>query len=513
MGMSPLSATWASAPGAGPVSVVATLAGWPIAGGGAEPVASGRAARCLEVRADLAGDVDPVALRGVFSGGLLYTLRSAAEGGRCADPPDRRRARLLAAADRYDVVELEARDLHPDVLDAIAPERRVIAWHGRARGLADLRRRFEAMAGVPARLYRLGAAADSPGQALVPLLLLRSLGRTDVTAYACGQAGAWTRIVAARFGAPVLFGTLDGEPVDGAPPLRRLLTDYPRQVLSGAERLYGIFGASTTRSLAPLVYNTAYRSLGLPALYVPFDTDDLGRAVGELAPGLDRLGLPLAGATVVAPHKDAALALAAEASPLARRAAAASLLVRTRAGWRADTEAAGVVATLGQAVEPAGRRVAVVGCGGGGRAAAAGLTQAGAEVTLVNRGAARGLRAARLLGLPYVRLPDFDPRSYDVVVHATPVADAVPFPVERLAPGAVVFDLNYRAADTPLVAAARAAGHVTLDGRRLLLVELARQFHLMTGQRMPVADVRAALGLPEGEAADRTTSHAEAGRS
>ena len=354
MEKSPLTATRATATAAaGPVSVVATLAGRPAAGG-AGLADLGRKVRCLEVRADLAGDVDPAPLRRGFSGSLLYTLRSAAEGGCCADPPERRRVRLLAAADHYDFVDLEAsRDLHVDVLDRIPPERRVISWHGPATGLAGLRRRFDSLAAVAAGLYRLGAHAESQAQALVPLLLLKSLARGDVTAYAGGPAGTWTRVVAARFGAPVVFGRLDDPPAaavqapaDGEPPLHRLLADYPHQVLSRAERLYGIIGASPMMSLAPLVYNTAYRSLGLPALYVPFSTDDLRRSLDELKPGLDRLGLPLSGATVVAPHKDAALALATEASPLARRAAAASLLVRTESGWRADTEAAGVVATL-----------------------------------------------------------------------------------------------------------------------------------------------------------------------
>lgn len=508
-----LTATTATA---GPVSVVATLAGLPTGeGGGLADL--GREVRCLEVRADLAGDVDPAPLRRRFSGSLLYTLRSAAEGGRCADRPDLRRVRLLAAADRYDFVDLEAPDLHADVLDRIPPERRVISWHGPATGIAELRRRFDALAAVAAGLYRLGAHADDQAQALVPLLLLKSLARGDVTAYAGGPAGTWTRVVAARFGAPVLFGRLDDPPApavqapaDGEPPLHRLLADYPHQVLSGAERLYGIIGASTTMSLAPLVYNTAFRSLGLPALYVPFSTGDLRRSLDELEPGLDRLGLPLSGATVVAPHKGAAVALAAEASPLARRAAAASLLVRTRTGWRADTEAAGVVATLARRkVELTGRRVAVVGCGGGGRAAAAGLSQAGAEVTLVNRGTRRGLRATRLLGLPFVPLRDFDPRPYDVVIHATPVTDSVPFEIDGLAAGTVIFDLNYRATETPLIAAAQAAGHMTIDGRQMLLVELARQFQQMTGRGLPAAEVRAALGLPEGlddNTADRYTS-------
>src|SRR5882672_4313672 len=66
------------------------------------------------------GDVDLGRLRRHFDGKLLFTLDAGAD--------DReRRARLIEAAGRYDLVNLEPRDLVPRVLEAIAPERRVIS--------------------------------------------------------------------------------------------------------------------------------------------------------------------------------------------------------------------------------------------------------------------------------------------------------------------------------------------------------------------------------------------------
>ncbi|HEX6199316.1 MAG TPA: hypothetical protein VF150_03550, partial [Thermoanaerobaculia bacterium] len=88
----------------------------------------------LEVRADLAGEPAPAAaaaLAGAVPGGLVYTLRSRAEGGDGPDDPAARAERLERAGraagedgPRYGLVDLEAaRDLHPEVLDAIPPER------------------------------------------------------------------------------------------------------------------------------------------------------------------------------------------------------------------------------------------------------------------------------------------------------------------------------------------------------------------------------------------------------
>jgi 3-dehydroquinate dehydratase/shikimate dehydrogenase len=166
-------------------------------------------------------------------------------------------------------------------------------------------------------------------QALVPLSLLRSVGRGDVMAIARGPAGTFTRVLTARYGAPVVSGWLDtpsrrsDPPADGEFPLHRLLADYPLRTLSRVQRLYGIIGESTIMGLSPLVHSTSYRLLGMPALFLPFNTDELTRSLADLSAGLDELGLPLLGATIIRPHKEAGIALAAEATqtagPYARR--------------------------------------------------------------------------------------------------------------------------------------------------------------------------------------------------
>lgn len=500
-----------------PVKVVATLAHPPsITGEALAALAPG--VRCVEVRADLIGDVDPLWLRSRFPGETIYTLRSRREGGASADTRAIRGRRLIAAADHYDFVDLEAeRDLSPTILDRIPPERRIISWQGPATDLAGLRRRLDALTRVGACLYRLAPKADTLAQALVPLLLLKSAGRDDVMATARGPAGTFTRVLTARYGAPVVFGWLDAPPLRGDPPgdgeipLHRLLADYPLQALSNVEQLYGIIGASTITGLSPLVHHTSYRSLGLPALFLPFNTDELTASLADLQAGLDELGLPLLGATVIRPHKEAAIALAADATPTARRSDSANLLVRTPSGWWADSEADGVVAALRtRRITLAGQRVAIIGCGGAGRAAAVGLTRSGAEVTLVNRSLRRGEFAAEKLGLPFIPLAAFDPRPFPLLIHATSAHDAVLFGLDGLDPATVIFDLNYRATQTPLIAAAQTAGYVTVDGKEMLLAELSRQFRLMTGHDMPVAEVSAALGM-RGIEEDKATADEPSG--
>ncbi len=472
----------------------------------------------LEVRADLAGDLEPGPLRERFGGGLLYTLRSRAEGGRGEIDPAARRQRLAAAADGgWDLVDLEgARDLAPELLDRLPAERRLISWHGPGEDLAGLRARFDAFAATPARLYKLVPATARPGQALAPLQLLDALGRSDVVAFAGGAQGAWTRPLAPRLGAPWVYGAAGGRPgAPGQPSLGRLAADYGLPALPPVEALCGVVGNPVGHSLSPRLHNGAYRELGLPLLYLAFEPERFGDFWLEVVESgvLEALGLPLAGLSVTAPFKGAALAVAGAASPRAEILGAVNTLVRRGEVWEAEsTDPEGVTRPLAaRGVALAGVAAAVVGAGGAGRAAAFGLARAGARVTLVNRSQEAGEEAARDLGVAFAPLAGFDPGRFRVVVNATP---ALPFDPALLAPGTAAVELAYgrtvgtdgagdgsgesaAEAEPPLLAAARAGGGVAIDGREVLLHQAFGQFHAMTGRHLPEALGRRLLGLGE----------------
>lgn len=489
-------------------TLVATLTTSPA--GIADLGAAAAGADWLEVRADLVGDLDPTPLRKAFPGPLLYTLRSRAEGGGSEMSADRRKRRLVEAAERYDLIDLEAsRDLTPDVLRAVPPEKRVISWHGPATDAVGLRDIFfQKMAPTEAALYKLVPTANQPGEELAVLLFLHALERRDVAAFAAGKAGTWTRFVAPRLGAPVIYAALS-EKAPGAPgqvSLRRLRDDYGLPALPRVEALFGIVGNPVTHSLSPRIHNSAYRELGIPAAYLPFQTDSFGELWLEvIESGVpESLGMPIRGLSVTAPFKEAALAVAGAESPLASLIGAANTLVCNQGCWEAEsTDPEGVVLPLkDRGIDPARLRAAVVGAGGAGRSAAAGLARAGAEVVLVNRGADRGERSARLLHLPFLLLSDFDPAAFDLIVQATSVgrspSETLPFDVGALRPGTVVIDLVYGEKPTPLLLAAADRGAVTIDGREVLLDQALGQFRMMTGRELPVPLARRLLGLDAG---------------
>jgi len=487
-------------------TLVATLTTPPDEEGRSVAALAGRA-HLLEVRADLVGDLDPTWLRERFPGRLLYTLRSRGEGGAFDGSRERRRKRLAAAATGYDLVDLEQEsDLAEPLLAEIPAERRVLSWHGPAALPESLRRRFESLAETPAALYKLVPHAAHPGEELAPLLLLRDLGRRDLVAFATGETGAWTRLVAPRLGAPWLFAAAGDVPAaPGQPTLTTLERDFGLPALAPVAWLAGVVGQPVSHSRSPRLHNGGYRALGLPGLYLPLHVEPFGEFWLEVVESglLEELGFPWRGLSVTTPHKEAALAVAGVASPLATLSGSANTLLFAEGLWQADTtDAIGVaesLAALGRG--PRGLAVVVMGAGGAGRAVAAGLAHAGARVVLANRSGPRGRAAAGELGCDFVPLAELDPAAFDVVVNATPLgrldADELPVSLGSARAGTVAVDLVYLDGPTRWLEEAERRGLLTVDGREVLLHQARPQFRMMTGQELPLPLGRELLGLGE----------------
>jgi 3-dehydroquinate dehydratase / shikimate dehydrogenase len=448
----------------------------------------------LQVRADVVGDINPDWLRKQFDGKLIYTLRSREEHGAFAGSAWQRQQRLLKAAKDYDLIDLEgARDLAPELVEAIPPSKRLISWHGAATDCLTLKQRLEKFSEVEARIYKLVSIGAKPGDELAALSFLKLAGRPNLVAYTTGKHCLWSRLVALHFGMPMIFGTIGNQSdFPWEPTVLQLIEDYNLPQLTPLKEIYGIVGDPVQHSLSPRLHNAAYRALGYPALFVPFPVESFRDFWSRMVEKdtLESLGIWMKGFTVASPHKETALNEAAASSPIVQRARSTNIFVRKNGTWKADTtDPEGVIEGISRrGIRLSGKKVAVVGCGGSGRAIALALDQVGAVVTLVNRGVERGLRAHRLLGLPFVPLSEFTADGYSLIVNATPVGrnnNELPFKLKGLSQDAVVVDLVYGSQTTPLIAAAQAQGRITIDGREVLYLQARRQFHLMTGQEMP----------------------------
>jgi shikimate dehydrogenase len=205
------------------------------------------------------------------------------------------------------------------------------------------------------------------------------------------------------------------------------------------------------------------------------------------------------GVNVTIPHKEAALAVADEASDAARAIGAANTLTFEDGAIKADnTDAPGLLAALGEPVE--GRRALVLGAGGSGRAAAWALARAGAEVAIWNRTPERAQAVAGAVGGRAVAAPE----PAEIVVNATSVGlqdpemtfKALPIRADELTAGSLVVDLVYRVGGTRFLEAARSRGARVVDGLEVLVAQGAASFERWTGKDAPHEAMRQAVTIP-----------------
>lgn len=441
--------------------------------------------------AALARDPDPGALASIPRAAGAVEVRNVFDRDRlgdrllvfaCEERGPARRTALLEAAKHCDLVTLELADCDARVLREVPSSKRLIALRRGPGTLAELTQELERMRHVPARFYRIEIDAKRSGDELAPLQLLRACDRKDLIAYAANDVGLWTRVLAAWLGAPLLAGDVARYALDfGLPNLREVRT------------IFGIVGSPILQSLSPRLHNAGFAFLRNPSLYLPFHVDDFQSFWEQLVESraLESLGFAVGAFCVVSPHKETALAAASAKTAMVARARSTNFFVKDGGGWTAaTTDPDGVLHTLhARGIDPAGHgRIAVIGCGGSGRAVAAALQQVGADVTLVNRGFDRGSFAVRLLRLPFLPLAGFAPNAYSMIINATPVGREgleTPFDVDRLRPDAVVIDFAYNDGQTPLVRSTRGRGQTTIDGRDVLMAQAKSQFQLMTGEEMP----------------------------
>ncbi|WFE66681.1 shikimate dehydrogenase [Micromonospora sp. WMMD714] len=260
-----------------------------------------------------------------------------------------------------------------------------------------------------------------------------------------------------------------------------------------------VLGRPIAHSLSPVIHEAGYAAAGLAG----WSYTRIECGAEELPALVAGLGPEWAGLSVTMPGKEAALAVADRASPVATAVGAANTLVRRPDGsWYADnTDVTGMVTVLTSAGVRPGGTVTVLGAGGTARAAVAAAAQLGATtVTVVARRPSavarlRPVGAAVGVDVVAVAWPDAAAHTHaDLVVSTVPkgVADPLAAGVDW-GPSTVLFDALYDPWPTPLAASALAAGLRVVSGLDLLLAQAVGQFTQFTGVSAPVDAMRTAL--------------------
>lgn len=264
----------------------------------------------------------------------------------------------------------------------------------------------------------------------------------------------------------------------------------------------GIIGYPIGHSISPTFQQAALDSLGINAEYRAYAVhpDDVGPFVNSLRSDA------VSGINVTVPHKEAVMAHLDEIDEWAAEAGAVNTIVNRNgrlAGY--NTDGYGFLRALRESggLDPAGKRALILGAGGSARGVVQALLRAEvASLAIANRTLARAeslAELARSRGVPADAVPlqsdrlGDAARSAQLIVNCTslgmthgPDETASPLQADQIPPTALVYDLVYNPALTPLLIAAEQAGAATLGGITMLVYQGAASFEIWLERPAPV---------------------------
>ncbi|MDD4859868.1 MAG: shikimate dehydrogenase [Dehalococcoidales bacterium] len=268
--------------------------------------------------------------------------------------------------------------------------------------------------------------------------------------------------------------------------------------VTGRTRVCGLIGDRVEHSVSPMMHGAAFRKLGLDYVYVTFKV--MPESLPEAVAGMRALNIR--GLNVTIPHKIAVMGLLDEVDTHARGIGAVNTIVNDNGVLKGyNTDAPGFLRALREAgVEPAGKKILILGAGGAARGICYALAESGARLVILNRQVERATALARSLA-PVAResveaLPLHETslqneiKDADILVNATSVGmtpdiDHSLVPAHLLHDKLVVFDIIGIPARTKLFQEAAAAGARTIAGLEMLVWQGALSFELWTGQSAP----------------------------
>jgi 3-dehydroquinate dehydratase/shikimate dehydrogenase len=469
----------------------------------------------LEVELDSAKNILSSLIRKVEAL-IILTMRSGEQGGHVSLNLDQRSQFWSSigstAGNCLKDFELDLAQEYERRSDERVDWNKVICSHHDFVGVpSDLEKIYEAMAATPARILKIAVQAGDATDCLPVFRLLERAQHEsrEMIAIAMGPAGIMTRILGPSRGSFLTYGSLDDESTTAPGQLtaKALRAVYRIDQIDRQTEVIGIMGQPVGHSLSPHIHNAAFAAAGVNAVYLPFEVRDAVSFMRRLAhPRSRELDWNLRGLSVTAPHKSVVMDQLDLIDPAAKEIGAVNtIVVENDALHGFNTDAPGFIAPLRSAFGSLkGTRCAIIGAGGGARAALWALRNEGAQVTLFIRDLERGRPVANEFGVDSRQLTGARFDQYENVINATPLgtrgeyAEQTPATAEQLGGVRLAYDLVYNPIETRFLREARAAGCETLSGLEMLVAQAVEQFKLWTGQD-PNAEImraaaRAALG-------------------
>ena len=196
--------------------------------------------------------------------------------------------------------------------------------------------------------------------------------------------------------------------------------------------LYGVLGNPVRHSMGPLMHNAAFRDRDLNAVYLAFESDNVKGAIE----GMRAMGIK--GLSVTIPHKTSVIPLLDEVDALAGDIGAVNTVVNRDGKLTGyNTDAAGALMALEDAVSVEGKSCVIVGAGGAARAIGHILKRHNVDLVIANRTAERGEALSKALDSPFVTIDQVEDIDAGILINTTPAGmspdiDLCPVPISAL---------------------------------------------------------------------------------
>lgn len=269
------------------------------------------------------------------------------------------------------------------------------------------------------------------------------------------------------------------------------------------ESALGIIGYPIGHSVSPLFQQAALDRLSVPHRYRAYEVHP--DSVGDFIAALRSEGV--LGINVTVPHKEAVMSFLDDIDDWAAEAGAVNTIVNRDGRLTGyNTDGYGFLRALTDegGLNPAGKRVLVLGAGGSARGVVQALIRAEVgRLDIANRTQARAELLAELAQQRSVPAgaTSLDPgqlsaaaAAADLIVNCTslgmrhgPDETASPLATQQIPAGSLVYDLVYNPMLTPLLQAAQSAGAKTLGGISMLVYQGAASFELWLQRPAPVS--------------------------
>jgi 3-dehydroquinate dehydratase/shikimate dehydrogenase len=441
---------------------------------------------------------------------LIVTCRDIRQGG-AINYPDQLRIDILITALKAGVefidfeyenfLSAENQERIQRALSQVSKGRLILSTHNfetKFPNIVKLHRHIQTL--HPAAIPKLVYTANHINDCFEAFDLLHRTGDERIV-FCMGEAGLISRIIAKKLGSFVTFASIEEKTATapGQLTVEQFKTIYRWDSISDDTELYGVIGSPVAHSVGPAVHNTCFADTGGNSLYLPLLVKGGQREFAFFLNSIIvRKWLNFRGLSVTIPHKQNALDFVREnqgfVEPLAGKIGAVNTIIigpdRNLQAYNTDCAAAmdTIISKLRTTkAKLAGLNVAVIGAGGVARAIVAGLSDAGAKITIYNRTVEKGKKLAAEFNCDFAPLDDLPSLKAKLLVNCTsigmkPDTDVTPVPKKFLKRDMAVFDTVYNPPQTLLLEQAKEKGAKAIDGLTMFINQAAAQFKLFTGK-------------------------------